>query len=182
MQNMIFHFYYFGKSFWNVNNKKLSSFAQLTKKLPGIGCWGKENKLSMEFFKNLSKMLFCIHRHKYFWYYLFFVFFIELCAWAKLYSGTPDTNRLFDQNHLDQNYLGPKTFFGSKLKLKTFDKKTLTLILWSFLKSGLTIFGPKKMLKKKILIHFILHGSKFHQKTNQTLINAPKSKGHIINK
>ena len=89
MQNIIFHFYYFGKSFWNVNNKKLSSFAQLTKKLPGIGCWGKENKLSMEFFKNLSKMLSRIHRHKYLWYYLFFVFFIGLFAWGKLYSGTP---------------------------------------------------------------------------------------------
>ena len=87
MQNMIFHFYYFGKRFWDVNNKKVSSFAQWTKKLPGIGCRGEENKLSMDFFQNLSKML--SHIHKYLCYYLFFVFFLELCAWGKLYSGTP---------------------------------------------------------------------------------------------
>ena len=30
-----------------------------------------------------------IHRHKYRCYYLLFAFFIELCAWGKLYSGTP---------------------------------------------------------------------------------------------
>ena len=80
MQNIISHFYYTGKNLWNVNNKKLSSFAQLTKKLPGIGCCGKENKLSMESFKNLSKMLSRIHRHKYLCYFLFYVFFIELCV------------------------------------------------------------------------------------------------------
>ena len=34
-------------------------------------------------------MLSCIQRHNYLCYYLFFVFFIELCAWGKLYSGTP---------------------------------------------------------------------------------------------
>ena len=58
MQNIIFHFYYFGKSFWNVNNKKLSSFAQWTKKLPGKGCHGEERKLSKEICQNLSK---CCH-------------------------------------------------------------------------------------------------------------------------
>ena len=30
MQNIIFHFYYFGNVFWNVNQKDLSSFAQWT--------------------------------------------------------------------------------------------------------------------------------------------------------
>ena len=89
MQNMIFNFYYFGKSFWNVNNKKLSSFAQWTKKLPGIGCHGEERKLSKGICQNLSKMLSRIHRHKYLCYFLFFVFFRELCAWGKLFFGTP---------------------------------------------------------------------------------------------
>ena len=89
IQNIIFHSYHFGKSFWNVSNKKLSSFAHWTKKLPGIGCHGEERKFSTEISQNLSKVLSCIHRHKYLCYSLFFVFFIELCAWGKLYSGTP---------------------------------------------------------------------------------------------
>ena len=89
IQNKNFHFYYFGKRFWNVDNKTLSSFAQWTKKLPGIGCHGEERKISKEIFQHLSKILSRIHRHKYLCYFLFFVFFIELCAWGKLYSGSP---------------------------------------------------------------------------------------------
>ena len=38
-------------------------------------------------------MLSRIHRHNYLCYYLFFVFFIELCARGKLYSGTPGIYR-----------------------------------------------------------------------------------------
>ena len=38
--------------------------------MPGIGCRGEENKSSMDFFLNLSKMLSHTHRHKYLCYYL----------------------------------------------------------------------------------------------------------------
>ena len=80
-------FYYWHFKNFCQNNKKLSSFAQWTKKLPGIGCHGEERKLSNEICQNLSKMLSRIHRHKYLFSFLLFVFFIELCAWGKLYFG-----------------------------------------------------------------------------------------------
>ena len=88
IHNVIFHSYYFGQSFWNVNNKKLSSFAQWTKKLPGIGYHGEERKLNKENCQKLSKILWRIHRQKYLGYFLLFVFSIELCAWGKLFFGT----------------------------------------------------------------------------------------------
>ena len=115
IQNIIFHFYYFGKSFWNVNNKKLSSFAQWTKKLPGIGCHGEERKLSKEICQNLSKMLSRIHRHKYLCYFLFFVFFIELCAWGKLYFGTPGTIAYLSHFKSDKNGVKGKIGLLNKL-------------------------------------------------------------------
>ena len=58
IQNIFFYFYHFGKSFWNVNCKDLSSFAQWTQKLPGIGCLWEERKLAWKFFKIFPK---CCH-------------------------------------------------------------------------------------------------------------------------
>ena len=43
----------------------------------------------MENSQNLSKILLRIQRHIYLFCFRLFIFFIELCAWGKLYSGTP---------------------------------------------------------------------------------------------
>ena len=40
-------------------------------------------------------MLSRIHRHRYLCYFLFFVFFIELCALDRLYFGTPGIKQTF---------------------------------------------------------------------------------------
>ena len=84
----------------------------MNKKLPGIGCHGEEWKLSKGIYQNLSKMLSCIHRHRYLCYCLFFVFFIEFCAWGKLYFGTPGSlDLLVEQTNFD--------FYSIKIQFET---------------------------------------------------------------